>query len=82
MPTVVVDTDVLSYHFKGDTRAALYAQHLSGQLWVISFMTLAELRWWVLERRWGRAKKQQLAEHLRRSRSLRPAPQSARVVTQ
>lgn len=65
MPTVVVDTDVLSYQFKGDTRAPLYDRHLAGKLWVISFMTLAELRWWTLSRRWGKARKAKLAEHLR-----------------
>ncbi len=42
---VVVDTDVLSFQIKGDSRARKYDRFLTGQLWVISFMTLAELRW-------------------------------------
>jgi tRNA(fMet)-specific endonuclease VapC len=60
-----VDTDVLSYRFKGDSRAELYAQHLTDRFWIISFMTLAELKWWTLNRRWGRARRSQLADHLR-----------------
>jgi len=35
--SLVVDTDVASFLFKKDTRAALYAQHLSGHMLVISF---------------------------------------------
>jgi predicted nucleic acid-binding protein len=66
MSSAVVDTDVLSYRFKGDSRARLHDAHLAGQVWVISFMTLAELKWWTLQRRWGRRLRQQLATHLRR----------------
>jgi tRNA(fMet)-specific endonuclease VapC len=62
---VVVDTDVLSFQIKGDSRARRYDRFLTGQLWVISFMTLAELRWWTLQRRWGAARRRQLTEHLR-----------------
>lgn len=43
MPVVIVDTDVVSYLFKGDTRGDLYEPHLVGALTAISFMTLAEL---------------------------------------
>ncbi len=40
---LVVDTDVISFLFKRDTRAKLYEPHLSGRQLVISFMTVAEL---------------------------------------
>lgn len=50
---VVVDTDVTSYIFKGDSRSALYSLHVAGRLALISFMTLAELRQWALLRNWG-----------------------------
>jgi tRNA(fMet)-specific endonuclease VapC len=46
----VVDTDVVSYLFKGDSRAEAYRLHLSGRLLVVSFMTVAELQRWALER--------------------------------
>ncbi len=65
MALVVVDTDVLSYQFKGDSRARLYDHHLAGQTWIVSFQTLAELRWWTLHRRWGETRRKQLADHLR-----------------
>jgi hypothetical protein len=42
MPVVVVDTDVVSFRFKKDTRARLYRRHLIGQDPLIAFMTLAE----------------------------------------
>lgn len=66
MSSIVIDTDVLSYQFKNDSRARFYDHHLAGQVWVISFMTLAELRWWTRERRWGRPRRDKLVEHLRR----------------
>lgn len=53
MPAVVIDTDVVSFRFKRDSRAALFQKHLLGRDWIISFMTLAELDHWALKRRWG-----------------------------
>lgn len=61
---VVVDTDVVSYTFKGDTRAHLYNAHLAGR--TLSPMTLAELEQWMLERNWGETRKESLRAHLRR----------------
>ena len=43
MSQVLVDTDVISYLLKNDTRADLYQPHLQDQLLVVSFMTVAEL---------------------------------------
>lgn len=63
---LVVDTDVVSFIFKHDTRAALYVPHLSGHMLTISFQTLAELELWTLAAGWGARRKQQLARHLRR----------------
>jgi hypothetical protein len=40
---VVVDTDVVSFLYKHDTRADAYRPHLDGQMPIISFQTLAEL---------------------------------------
>ena len=50
--------------FKGDSRALKYRAHITGCLLGISFMTLAELERWPLERNWGSARKVQLAQHL------------------
>jgi hypothetical protein len=43
MNAAVVDTDVVSMLFKGDSRALHYRSHITGRLLGISFMTLAEL---------------------------------------
>ncbi len=63
---LVVDTDVVSFIFKKDTRAALYIPHLSGHILTISFQTLAELELWTRIAAWGTHRTQQLDEHLRR----------------
>lgn len=64
MNSVVVDTDVVSFLFKNDSRARLYDDHLAGALLVISFMSLAELDLWVLQRNWGEARRQRLETFL------------------
>jgi len=61
---VVVDTDVMSYVFKEDTRADLYERHLAGKELIISFVTLAELHRWAIGRSWGSAKRLKLEEYL------------------
>lgn len=64
MNVVIVDTDVVSYLFKGDTRSALYAPHLAGTLAAISFMTLAELRQWTILHNWGTRRQGALMEFI------------------
>jgi len=66
MNAAIVDTDVVSMLFKGDTRARAYRPHVTGRLLGISFMTLAELERWSLERDWGLRRKLELAQHLTR----------------
>lgn len=61
----VVDTDVVSLLFKGDTRADAFSTHLVGELLVVSFMTVAELYRWALVRNWGEARRVRLQQHLR-----------------
>jgi hypothetical protein len=64
MNAAIVDTDGVSMLFKGDTRADAYRAHITGRLLGISFMTLAELERWSLERNWGERRKIELAQHL------------------
>ena len=61
---VLVDTDVVSFLFKADTRAQLYQGHLAGRRWVLSFMSLGELYEWAEDRGWGRSRRRQLEDHL------------------
>jgi hypothetical protein len=56
MTPVVVDTDVVSLVFKGDWRAPIYLQSLSGRDLLVSFMTEAELERWILQAKWGPAR--------------------------
>jgi tRNA(fMet)-specific endonuclease VapC len=65
MDCAVLDTDVVSFLFKGDHRAELYRPYLTGKLLVISFMTLAELDRWALERNWGEARRAKMEQHVR-----------------
>ncbi len=64
MNVVLIDTDVISFLFKQDTRAELYRPHLHQTLSLISFMTVAELKQWALLRSWGERRKQALDQHL------------------
>ncbi len=59
----LVDTDVLSYIVRGDTRAESYRAFLAGKGIGVSFQTVAELRRWGRTHRWGSGRWQQL-QHL------------------
>jgi len=60
----IVDTDVVSMFFKGDSRARSYGAFVTGRLLGISFMTLAELDRWSLDRNWGTARRAELERYL------------------
>jgi tRNA(fMet)-specific endonuclease VapC len=62
---VIIDTDVVSFLFKRDTRAQAYRQHLQGKTLALSFMTVAELYQWAYSRNWGEQKLARLEERLR-----------------
>ena len=55
MTPVVVDTDVVSFLFKNDSRAQLYLPLLKDRELLVSFMTEAELEQWILLARWVRS---------------------------
>ncbi|HBQ28178.1 hypothetical protein HY02_08085 [Peptococcaceae bacterium SCADC1_2_3] len=60
MDALVIDTDVVSFLFKRDTRAWLYRPYLQDKYLVVSFMTVAELYQWAYIRRWGKKRLVQL----------------------
>lgn len=66
MADAVVDTNVVSYIFRGDSRADLYRHYLDGKRVAISFMTIAELRGWSLVRDWGPRRQTNLNHYLDR----------------
>jgi tRNA(fMet)-specific endonuclease VapC len=53
MDSCVVDSNVVSYFFKNSPVAQFYHRHLLGKLLIISFMTLAEIRFGMLQAGWG-----------------------------
>lgn len=65
MTDFVLDTDVFSFLFKGDTRARSYEPHLLGAAPNLSFMTVAELDRWAIVYRWGAARKLRLKHFAR-----------------
>jgi predicted nucleic acid-binding protein len=64
MNTILLDTNIVSYLIKGDTRADLYAPHLLNCELAIAMMTVAEMFQWAAMRNWGQARVQQLEEKL------------------
>lgn len=64
MNDVLLDTNIVSFILKGDSRAEAYNPYLQGQRLAISFMSVAELYQWAGIRRWGDRRKQQLEETL------------------
>ena len=53
MRPAVLDTDVVSFLFKDDSRTHIYLPRLENRTWLISFMTEAELEQWALLANWS-----------------------------
>ena len=49
----MIDTDVVSFEIKGDSRRVHYRELLNNPVNCISFMTLAELNFWSMDNHWG-----------------------------
>lgn len=64
MTLVLLDTNIVSYLFKGDTRATAYAPFLQGHRLAISFMTVTELFEWATTRKWGQTRLTKLEQTL------------------
>ncbi|MCB0045756.1 MAG: type II toxin-antitoxin system VapC family toxin [Caldilineaceae bacterium] len=65
MGIVLLDTNIVSFILKGDSRAADYEPHLTDQQLAISFMTVAELYQWAAVRKWGERRRDQLTQTLK-----------------
>lgn len=62
----LLDTNIFSYLLRGDTRAEPCRAYLAGRQLGVSFQTVAELRRWAIERRWGSVRRRELARRLDR----------------
>jgi tRNA(fMet)-specific endonuclease VapC len=60
MSLLLVDTNIVSYLYKQDSRSLLYESHLVGQEAGIALMTVAELLQWAAFRNWGLPRVQHL----------------------
>lgn len=62
---IVLDTSVVSYIFKKDSRASFYLQQAQGRRALISFQTLEELWHGAYFGGWGHKRRHELANHLK-----------------
>lgn len=62
---VLLDTDVVSFILKSDSRAELYLPHLRDRPCVLSFQTTGELLRWAITKRWGTERRRRLDEFIR-----------------
>lgn len=65
MDSVLVDTDVFSFLFKGDSRASWYEPHVAGKRTCISFMSVAELLRWAITHNWATVRRQSLLDAMK-----------------
>ncbi len=70
MSLVLLDTDVVSYLIKGDSRASQYEPHLVGNETCISLMTVAELFQWAFVRHWSERRTADLERYILRSHTI------------
>ena len=68
----IVDTNIVSFIHKGDSRAEPYRLRLQGREVGVSFATVAELYRWTVERGWGQKRIDELQSDLRRYLVLPP----------
>lgn len=62
----LIETNIMSYLLRGDTRAAPYRKYRIGKEIGISFQSVAELRRWAIARDWSTARQRKLARFINR----------------
>jgi len=65
---VLLDTNILSYALKHDTRYEAYREYVDESQPTLSFMTIAELYRWAEARNWGTRRRSRLGELISRFR--------------
>ncbi len=64
--TVLLDTDVASFLFKGSPRAKAFRPLIKGKQLALTFVSVAELFKWTVKRKWGTEKSAKLEAALQR----------------
>src|SRR5437879_6064297 len=62
---LLLDTNIVSFQFRRDTRLPLFQRALAGQVQAIAFLTLAELYKWPIERNFSPERRAALEKLLR-----------------
>jgi predicted nucleic acid-binding protein len=66
MDAVLLDTNVFSYLLKkGDTRGDLYRPHVKGKTIALSFISIGELYYWTVKRKWSAKKIADLEQRIK-----------------
>jgi tRNA(fMet)-specific endonuclease VapC len=66
-PSVVGDTDVVSFFFHRDpVRSPRYAVHVQGRTLILPFVVVGEMLYGAEQRNWGAARRQQLEQFIQR----------------
>jgi tRNA(fMet)-specific endonuclease VapC len=65
MDSILLDTNIVSYLVKGDTRGARYREDLDGRRLCISFITVGELRLGMALKGWGKPKRERVEQTIR-----------------
>lgn len=76
---VLVDTDVVSFIFRGDPRRSAYEQILTGSTLALSFMTVAELYQWGHNNNWGERRFAQISAEIERYLVVMPPVAACRL---
>ena len=80
-PKVVLDTNVASYIYTGNSRARFYESATEGMQPVISFQTLEEIMITPIKNGWGRRRFNALRVHLRRYEVIWPSMELVEIST-
>jgi tRNA(fMet)-specific endonuclease VapC len=67
---VLIDTDVVSFILKKDSRAELYLERIGDRSPVLSFQTTGELLRWAVYKKWGADRRKRLDEFIRNCRVI------------
>ena len=66
MKRCLLDTNILSYFYKEDTRSNVYWDLIGDSEPAISFVSVAELHRWPVTKSWGNARIHKLEEMIRK----------------
>jgi predicted nucleic acid-binding protein len=64
MHGVVVDTDFVSFLLRNEPTGNKHSVYLRAKQRIISFMTLAEIEYGMLNRKWGWSRRRRMEQHL------------------